>query len=209
MKKGKVTMAVEVIVDNSGSMQIIKADVVKGLNEFIAQLATALTPVTVGITLFGDTLRQTIIDGVPVYEMPRLRNTDYNPSLPTEDIAMSVIQGLEVRLAPIDAFQKVLVVITDGLNSSPSMNRAKAEIAKRQKEGWLILWLGADQSGGYNKAIMDDYARRLGIPDGLIFSFNASNFSKAMPLAAQAALRFSGLGDAKAAEFTKEERAKA
>lgn len=206
----KPVMAIEVILDDSGSMQMIREEVIKGVNEFIAQLATAMTPVSVSITLFERKLTRSLIDRVPVYEAPVLRFEDYNPMCGYEDIAFCVKQGLNKRLANTDAFQKVLVVITDGLNSSPSMSAARDEIAKRMKEGWLVLWLGTvhTHSGCYNTESMKKYAKNLGIPEGLSFFFSGENFKTVMPLAAQAALRFSGLGDMKAAEFTAEERKK-
>lgn len=209
MDEEKIAIAVEVIIDDSGSMNCIKGKVVRGVNEFIAQLATAIFPARLGVSLFDDVLRTTLIDGVSVAEGPRLKGDDYDPRYGTENIAHSVIQGLEKRLAPINAHQKVLVVVTDGLNSSSEMPKAKALIAKRRGEGWLIIWLGVyveEMEKAYKPALLG-YAAGLGIPAGLTFALPSQKIDRAMPLAANAALRFLDSNDSKDAEFTAEERA--
>lgn len=204
----KVAIAIEVIIDNSGSMQRISKKVVKGVNEFIAELASAVFPARLGVTLFDDVLRTSLIDGVSVAEAPRIQDDDYNPCHGTEDIAHSVIQGLEKRLAPVNAHQKVLVVVTDGLNRSAEMARAQALVAKRQAEGWLIIWLGVyvKEMKAQYKPLLLEYAKGLGIPEGMTFALATEKIDKVMPLAAHSALRFLGTGDSKAAEFTAKER---
>ena len=209
-KTEKVAIAVEVIIDNSGSMRCIAGQVVEGINKFIEELSTAIFPARLGVTLFDDTLRKTLIDGVSVAEQPRVRRDDYNPDHGTENIAHSVIQALDERLAPVAADQKVLVVLTDGLNKSPEMARAKALIAKRRGEGWLIVWLGVyikeyEHIYGYKKNLLA-YAKGLGIPEGLTFALPTSKIREAMPLAASVTLRFFNSGG-KDAKFTDEERA--
>ena len=211
MAEEKITLAVEVIIDNSGSMNAIRGKVVDGVNEFLSNLTMSIFPARVGVTLFDDTLKDVLIDGVTVDREPRLKEDQYDPRWGTENIAHSVIQALDKRLAPINAYQKVLVVITDGLNSSPQMAAAKKLVRQRQSEGWLIIWLGVYMDyGGYGahcKKTLLDYARDLGIPEGLTFALESKKIDKAMPLAAMATLRFSGSGgDSKFAEFTPEER---
>ncbi len=209
-----VAMAIEVIIDNSGSMGMCKDAVVEGLNEFIAQLATAILPAQLGVTLFDDVLRRSLVDGVMVSKGPRIPKGSYTPNHGTENIAHSVIQALETRLAPINARQKALVVVTDGLNSSPQMAAAKKLVTQRQREGWLILWFGVysgyHRGGGHEehcKRQLYSYAEGLGIPKGVTFAFEDMKLNKAMPIAAQATLRFGATGDAEAAAFTDKERA--
>ena len=214
VKKGKpVAMAVEVIIDNSGSMCNCQSQVVAGLNGFIDQLATAILPAQLSITLFDDKLKRTLVDKVLVSQNPRILEHQYRPDHGTENIAHSVHQALEERLAPINARQKALVVVTDGLNISPEMAKARALVQKRQSEGWLIVWLGVYNEYGtgrdYSYAIkkLKQYAKDLGIPDGLTFAFADKKLDKVMPLAAHATLRFGATNDAHEAAFTEEERA--
>lgn len=204
-------MAIEVIIDNSGSMSNCQEKVVDGLNEFIAQLATAIIPAQLSITLFDDTLKRTIVDKVCVSKAPRISYSQYQPDWGTENIAHSVYQGLE-KLATVKARQKALVVVTDGLNHSPQMATAKALVQKRQKEGWLIVWLGVYNEygrGDYSrhKTMLRDYAKGLGIPVGVTFAFSDQKLDKGMPLAAAATLRFGATESVEEAAFTKEERA--
>lgn len=207
-----VAMAIEVIIDNSGSMGNCATEVVDGLNGFIAELATAILPAQLSITLFDDVLKRTLVDKVLVSKAPRIAYHQYQPNWGTENIAHSVIQALEERLAPINARQKALVVVTDGLNSSPQMARARELVKQRQKEGWLILWLGVynDYGGGRDysryKDMLVKYAKDLGIPAGVTFAFSDKKLDKGVPLAARATLRFGATNDASEASFTDEER---
>jgi hypothetical protein len=201
-------IAIEVIIDNSGSMAPFKGKTVDGINEFIKQLSTAILPAHLGVTLFDDVLRTSLIDGVSVADQPQIEYTDYDPRHGTENIAHSVIQALDTRLAPLKARQKVLVVMTDGLNTSPQMATAKALVTKRQSEGWLIIWLGVyveAYEASYKPTLLQ-YAKNLGIPAGLTYAFPTEKIDKGMPLAAQVALRFICTNSSKASEFTDQER---
>lgn len=207
----KPILYVEAIIDNSGSMGPCQGPIVDGVNKFIRELATGIIPAIVGVTLYDDNLRRSLIDRVSVAELPQMRHRDYDPDHGTENIAECIIQALNKRLATFDAHKKVLVVLTDGMNSSPQMAAAKALVAKRRKEGWLILWLGiyAEGSPAYCKSGLLDYARALGLPDEVVFALPHTKFEEAMPLAAKAALRFVGSkAGTKAGSFTPEERAR-
>lgn len=210
-----VAMAIEVIIDNSGSMQNCKEHVVNGLNKFIDQLATAILPAQLSITLFDDVLKRTLVDKVLVSKCPRIRFEQYNPNWGTENIAHSVILALNERLAPINARQKALVVLTDGENVSPQMSAAKALVEQRQREGWLILWLGvyndfpgrSEPSRQHSLERLKSYARGIGIPEGVTFAFSDQKLAKGIPAAAQATLRFGATNSVEEASFTAEERA--
>lgn len=210
MTAEKAAIAVEVIMDNSGSMQVCKEQVVDGLNEFINQLSTAVLPAQLSITLFDDCLKRKLVENVSVGDRPRIQYHDYNPMHGTENIAFSVIQGLE-KLEPVNAHQKALVVVTDGLNRSTDMDKAKELVAKRQKEGWLVLWLGVYyepyERCNNAKKHLKSYAANLGIPKGVTFILDCMKINEAMPIAAEATLRFAISGDAKEAAFTAKERA--
>jgi hypothetical protein len=209
----KPILYVEAIIDNSGSMGPCQEPIVDGVNKFISELATGIIPAVVGVTLYDDNLRRSLIDRVSVAELPQMRHRDYNPDHGTENIAECIIQALDKRLATFDAHKKVLVVLTDGMNSSPQMEKAKRLVAKRREEGWLILWLGIypDRSTPAARAApragLIRYANRRGLPDDVIFALPHTLFEEAMPLAAKAALRFVGSKEgSKAGTFTPEER---
>ncbi len=209
----KPVLYVEAIIDNSGSMHPCQGPIVDGVNKFISELATGIIPAIVGVTLYDDNLRRSLVDRVSVAELPQMHHDDYNPDHGTENIAECIIQALDKRLATFDAHKKVLVVLTDGMNHSPQMAKAKALVARRRAEGWLILWLGIYPDPGYpegRKAYRDGlvrYAHDLGLPDEVIFALPHTKFEEAMPLAAKAALRFVGSkAGSKAGSFTPAER---
>jgi hypothetical protein len=210
MKQPEASMAIQVIIDNSGSMAAVREEVIKGVNEFIEQLTTGVQPALLTVTLFDDVLKKNIVKGVSIAERPRVKDADYDPNWGTENIAFCVIKGLE-RLAPQKAHRKVLVVVTDGLNVSSDMAEARELVAKRQSEGWLVLWFGIYEPKyaevyGY-KDRLASYAADLGIPKGVTFAFDCYKIDKAMPLAAKAALRFEATGSVEEAAFTDKERA--
>lgn len=192
MEEDKTTLAVQVILDDSGSMGCIRKQVTEGLNGFLSELAKSVAPANVTITLFQDQLEGSLVKDAPVYDLPKIRKDAYNPRSATEDIAFSVKQGL-ARLEKANAHQKVLVVVTDGLNASSHMAGARAEIQKRMAEGWLVLWLGVWVYEDYKERLLK-YARDIGIPKDLVLSFSGYDFAKVMPLVAKSALRFSASG---------------
>lgn len=211
----KPILYVEAIIDNSGSMGPCKEPIVGGVNKFIRELATGIIAPVVGVTLYDDNLRASLIDRVSVAELPQVKQRDYNPCHGTENIAECIIQALEKRVATFDAHKKVLVVLTDGMNHSPQMEAANRLVAKRRAEGWLILWLGIypeqrnEECRKYFKDGLIKYAHDLGLPDEVIFALPHTKFEEAMPLAAKAALRFVGSkAGSKAGSFTPEERAR-
>ena len=220
----KPILYVEAIIDNSGSMDPCKEPIVGGVNKFIDELATGIIPAIVGVTLYDDNLRRSLVDRVSVAELPRMLQKDYRPNHDTENIAECIIQALNKRLATFDAHKKVLVVLTDGQNFSREMPAACELVAKRRAEGWLILWLGiypdgkeyypkhpkeARRMNEHNRDALVRYARDLGLPDEVIFALPHTKFEEAMPLAAKAALRFVGSkAGTKAGSFTPEERAR-
>lgn len=206
-KEFKPMMAVQVLLDDSGSMGVIRRPTIAALNGFMAQLATAMTPVGVSITKFGGRLGRTIVDNVPVDEMPKITANDYDPHQGT-DIGASIVEAFERRMDAMEAKQKVLVVLTDGLGAGDLT--ARPMIEKRRRQGWLVIFLGAIQpeDSAYKKVMLLT-ARQLGISKAMTLAFDSRNVEKIMAVAAQSVLRFAGadIGSGqKIAEFTDEER---
>jgi hypothetical protein len=103
---------------------------------------------------------------------------------------------------------KALVISTDGLeNASREQTRAsiKALLDERQKQGWLVLYLGANQDA-FNEGA------KMGTHTGTTMNYasTARGTRSSFAAASGATRRFtSSGGDLKAAAFTQEEREEA
>ena len=134
-----------VVLDRSGSMASCADDAVGGYNSYVAQLpGTSL----VSLTLFDSEGVDLIRDGVTP-AAARLNADEYQPRgwTPLYDAIGHTIVEAEKRSAGLDRI--ALVILTDGEeNSSREFNREdirKLLTAKQEQDGWLVIYLGANQ----------------------------------------------------------------
>lgn len=168
---------ITVLLDRTGSMQDIRADVVGGFNSFLAAQQSTDAPGTFTLVQFDsqdpyEVLRQS----VPIASMRPLALEHYQPraSTPLYDAMGRGILDLELQLAqmaPAACPQKIFfVVVTDGHeNASTSFDRARvmALVAAKQALGWEFVFLSADLTA------FDD-AGRLGIHRDARLAFKKS-----------------------------------
>lgn len=189
---------VHLLIDASGSMDTYKKQTITGANEFIKNLAMAITPITLTVTTFNP--RSTdLITQVPIYEVPVIKPEDYQPIGGTA-LYKAITKSLE-RLGASQAAAKALVILTDGVDSGYGGREALKEVIKRvRKEGVLVAYLGAKQNAL-------EYAGTMGIDRKLSIDYSLDNVVETMTVAAEIVLRFKS-GGLKAAQFTDEERLK-
>ena len=144
------------ILDQSGSMDSIKAGTLEGVNAFLDQQKreNAAYPVRFSLTLFS-----TKIDArhfsIPVTEVPSLNDTTYLPDGGTAllDAIGITIDSLGKRLADTPEAERpakvIVAIMTDGEeNSSRVFNWHQiSEKIKHQTEvyKWEFLFMGANQ----------------------------------------------------------------
>lgn len=153
----------EVLIDESGSMQPRVAGVIEGYNEFMDSMRAEEGDLLVSLTMFdsraGKWVRRKFED-VPVEDVQALTHATYQPygGTPLHDALFETLESLGTRLE--DDEQAIVLVMTDGDENQSRKHRGeegaaavKAVINARENDGWVFIYLGAShdvwtQSGG-------------------------------------------------------------
>jgi uncharacterized protein YegL len=158
---------VAAVIDKSGSMQGLQADVIGGFNRFVSDQQGLPGEAIMSVVLF-DTEITHLEDNTPIADVKPLTEAVYAPSGMTAlyDAVGAAIKVLEEATRPNDRL--VVVVTTDGEeNSSRIFTQAqiKAMIDAKQKLGWEFVYLGAgdakwvqEQAQSMNFATSGTYA---------------------------------------------------
>lgn len=168
-KKGKKTELV-ILMDESGSMSGFGESVVTSVNEFIHDFKKDQeTKIT--LVWFdrhpGISRTRFKVKSKKASDVKQLKITDYKPRglTPLNDAVMDVVEYLDKKVGDGGAF---VTIITDGLEnaSETSSEEVKKALKKREKQGWLFVYLGANQNA-------EEAARRIGLAKkGQAFNFN-------------------------------------
>ena len=147
---------IEVVLDESGSMDDILSDTIGGLNGYIrdqkeqADGGLARFSLT-KFSAVGEEFVRTIVSNVPVDQVKPITGEDYKPygGTPLLDAVGQRITEVDTLLNSYKVRPAVLfAVITDGLENQ-SRKYKKEEIAKmisgRDGKGWTFVFLGANQ----------------------------------------------------------------
>lgn len=150
---------ISIVADASGSMEHLHETVIKGLNDFVAEQATADNEAKVTIVQFpslkGDDGIQTILPKSDVKTARKITAEDYviNGMTPLYDAIGAVIEKADRRIAKRaakgkDAESQVVVIFTDGGENASRKFTKEAVfelIAERKAQGWVFVFLGANQ----------------------------------------------------------------
>lgn len=163
---------VSFLVDRSGSMQGLEADVVGGFNQFAAEQRRQPGDCRLTLVQFdSQDPFEVIHDARPLAEVDELTLDRYQPrgTTPLLDALGALIESVDRRLDERggSAEDQVLVVFTDGLeNASRRWSRSDlfAAVEQRKQAGWSFVFMGANQ---------DSYleAGRLGFERGNIQNY--------------------------------------
>lgn len=172
-KKG--TTIVNIVLDQSGSMQDCKAGTIEGFNSYIKKLRKEDANVLVSLTLFniGVEKRYSL---VPVSEVKLLNNENYNPDNGTAlwDAAVdSTEECYERTKEMIENKPAILsVIITDGEENSSTRHDRQCMndlVEKLKAEGnWSFVYMGANQDAWSN-------ASQVSMDLGNVANIQASN----------------------------------
>lgn len=146
---------IELVVDESGSMEDRRQIVVNGINEFIQQQKADLcegTTCSVSLFFFNNCIRN-IFESKLLGDIQKITLEEYKPSGCT---ALNDAFGARLALiheAPVDSNKKrILMVITDGEENSSKQftpNRLKLLI-EQTKEKVEIVYMGSNQDAILN-----------------------------------------------------------
>jgi hypothetical protein len=138
---------VSIVLDQSGSMEVARFDVVDAINGYFAQIRTdADVASRLSVVTFNSQGIDTIRDRVLAEHCDDLSLKEYEPQGGTPLLdAVSYSVGILDCLSN-KAELRILVILTDGLeNGSRGTTRAELKLLlqRKQVEGWLLLYLGA------------------------------------------------------------------
>lgn len=144
---------VAIIIDETGSMEPRRVQVVNDFNEFIQTLDKDLR---VTLTKFNsETGARVIFCDAPVGEVGRMALNDYVPrgGTPLFDAVGNTVRGMQANLTGDTA---IVLVISDGEENSSrewTADGIKALVKEREREGWVFRYMGCDLSQAQAVAI--------------------------------------------------------
>jgi len=172
---------IHILLDRSGSMADIAADVIGGFNNFLAEQQAAGPDARITLVQFdSQDVQEVVLGGVPLATATPLDRRHFQPrgGTPLLDATAKLIQrarlGQELRRENgLPAEQVVVVSITDGEENQSrehSLADVRTLIAECEAEGWTFVFLSA---------ALDAYgdARSMGVVDGSIQAFSRSRSS--------------------------------
>lgn len=171
---------VNILLDESGSMESVRDQVIGGFNEYINGLISSEAKrIRVSLTKFDTTGFNPDYVGAKLKNVPKLTRKNYKPNAmtPLYDAVGRMVRSLEQQVAQnsIKQGDKVLVVIqTDG-HENASKEWTKKAIKKllkeKQKNGWTFVFLGADQNAW-------DGAESMGVTKWNTFAYASNDTMK-------------------------------
>jgi len=145
---------ITVLLDRTGSMQAIRADVVGGFNAFVDTHKAAPGEATLTLVQFdSQNPYELLYAAMPIEDVPALKIAQYVPraSTPLYDAMGRAIAALDAKLNATPPGWRpkkiIFVVVTDGQeNASVQIRRAQvvALMDAKKKAGWDFVFLSAD-----------------------------------------------------------------
>lgn len=169
-----------IIVDESGSMSVIRDTTLAGLNETITtcqKMQEKFPTMEQRITLitFDSNHTKVIFDNIPALEAKPLSQKDYVPGAATP-LYDAIGQAITKTYAQTEKTDNVLVtILTDGEENSSTefdLKMVKRLIDKQKELGWTFTFIGTDDLN------VEGMAHEMGIKSFLSFSRNCESTSK-------------------------------
>ena len=166
---------ITIILDRSGSMEALRAEVISGFNAYLDSLAGVEALCNVSLVQFNHK-RETTWEAVSPELAERLSDDNYRTEGFTSlyDALCDTVDDISSRLSNLDepnCSRRILVaILTDGLDTSSCREAASLPAtieSKQRREGWEFLFLAAGPD-----AIAE--AARVGICDADSYQYDAS-----------------------------------
>lgn len=191
---------VSFILDETGSMRLVKVATLSGFNEYIETLKAGKNAKNVRFTLtkFNSDKIDVVYNGVKLDKVEKLTDEAYQPAAltPLYDAIGQTIKVLETS----EKHNVLVVIQTDGQeNHSFEFNSKKifSLIDKKKKDGWTFVFLGADQDAWI-------VGQKLGLDKGNVLSYQSAETRSTFRQVAQASTHYSGTGGAQTANLFSE-----
>jgi uncharacterized protein YegL len=147
----KTNTHIAVVLDRSGSMQGMRAEIIGGFNAFLEDQKTVPGTATLTLVQFDNEIDR-LTDGVPLAGIKPLDESTYVPRGATKlyDAIGLTVNSVKEAIAKAAAKpDKVIVLIlTDGQENSSqeyTTDSIKSLLEAQQKDGWQFSFIGANQ----------------------------------------------------------------
>lgn len=162
-----------IVLDESGSMGVIKREAVSGFNETVQTIKAAQEKFScqrhfVSLVTFNGEKISTVYDCVPVAEVAELGENDFRPNCNTplyDAMGMSLLT-LEQKVGEGDVV--LVTIITDGEeNASREFNRLQIRglVERLREKHWVFTYIGTNQD-------VTRVAQNLSINNSVSFSYS-------------------------------------
>ena len=154
MRKKKIELKeklnIRLVLDRSGSMNACKVETIDSINEYIMQIQKEAVDGVLTLSLFDNQSIDIPISRMPVKNLSSLGYDFLMPrgGTPLFDAIGAAIHDLS-NFEYVNNEKKVLVIVTDGYENASQEYTDEAIrklIEEKTKEGWLIIYLGADHN---------------------------------------------------------------
>ncbi len=142
---------VSFLLDETGSMDSVRDKTVSGFNEYVATLKNTETPTLLRLMTFNTDGFNVVYDFDDIHSVADLTRQSYRPRALTNlyDAIAKLVHDTEDYVKQMSPAPRVMcTIMTDGEeNSSSEYTRAAIFklITDKEKEGWALVYLGANQ----------------------------------------------------------------
>lgn len=184
------------ILDETGSMRVVKGQTISGFNEYVGTLKAADNAEDMRFTLtkFNSEKIELVHDSVPLSEVALLTRQSYQPDnlTPLYDVIGKTLNSIND-----DGHNVLFVIQTDGEeNHSKEFTRQAIFdlISEKKKAGWTFVFLGADQ---------DAWAigMAFGLDKGNVMSYESAETTSMFRTVAASTCAYVATGGTKTARF--------
>ncbi len=138
---------ISIVLDRSGSMAEQRHEAVGAVNSYLRTVREDNSmQARLSLVIFDSQSIDTIRDRVPVARCPDLTLDEYQPRAATPLLdAVGYSVGIQDCLSGRDE-RRMLAILTDGLENASreyTRDKLKSLLDRKQKDGWLIVYLGA------------------------------------------------------------------
>lgn len=177
------------VLDESGSMHWVKDETIEGFNEYVDTLRIDPIPTLLRLQTFNSSQSQEHYRFEDIRKVTDLDALCYRPRGRTpllDAVGNSIVATEEFLLETLhEDIQVIFAIMTDGLenwSNEYTHRMIRHMIQKKQAEGWIFSFLGADQDAWRS-------GRRLGIKTGNSSSYDAGNPKAAFRANARGTMR--------------------
>jgi uncharacterized protein YegL len=179
MPKKKITH-IAFLLDETGSMQIIRDKTISGFNEYVETVQKNGENTVMTFTKFNSSKTDVVYKSEPIKKVAKLSYETYEPNhlTPLYDAVARTIKAVEDDVKKSKA-AALMVIMTDGEENDSKEYDSKQVfeiIRDKEKEGWTFAFLGANQDAWAQ-------GQKMGLRAGNVVNFAGRNVRDAMTYA--------------------------